>query len=395
MDLMTLYNRQVTWLKKVKEYQEKGIQLYVPFPKRYGRLKTFYPGLMKGENIIITANSGIGKSKFIKDFFINIPIEYALRQKGKIKLKIFFNNLEDSDSQVVTGFISKEIYKQSQHTKIRTYFELNGYKGDITEGLLKEIEDTKDYIEKISPFVEFINIKNPYGIYQEIRAYMAKNGKFFTVKKVGKEEIKEKEVFPYTIINDEVIWNKEVRWHIFEYNDPSLFVILVNDRLGKMSTEKGKTKYETILHWTDTYCGDLLCNKFGVIVANVQQQSSDKERIETNFKGKTIEQKLEPSLDGLANVKQTQQAATLVIGIFAPVRYKIEEHAKDEKGQFYDIRILKDYYRSWHLLKTRNGVGVGSIFPMFFNGAIDRYQDMPKLGSEELNKLYEYVKKVL
>ena len=399
MDLVTLYNRQIQWLKLVKSYQDRGISLYIPFNKRYSRLRKYYPGWMRGENILITANSGIGKSKFIKDLLIDTPIGYVKRNP-ELNVKIFWNNLEDSGSQVITGFISKEIYRQSAGKKRKTFFELNGYKGRVDDQFLEDIANTEEYIKSINPYVDFMGIKNPYGIYKKVRAYLATRGKFYTLKKVNNVEVKDKEVVPYKIdSNGNVVWinnnGKTIRWDTYEPNDPTLFVFLINDRLWKMSAEKGKSKYDTILYWMDHYCADMLCNKFGVICCNVQQQASDKEKIETNFKGKTLEQKLHPSLDGLANVKQTQQSVTFAMGIFAPVRYNIENHGSDGKGNSYNIRYLQDYYRSLHLLKTRNGVGVSKIFPMYFDGAIDRYSDMPELGSPALEKLYQKTKSLI
>jgi len=79
---------------------------------------------------------------------------------------------------------------------------------------------------------------------------------------------------------------------------------------------------------------------YKTVVINVQQQAADKENLEFNFKGNTIEQKLEPSLDGLANNKEIARDCDLVISLFAPHRYAIKEHRK------YDITIMKDYYRS-------------------------------------------------
>ena len=128
--------------------------------------------------------------------------------------------------------------------------------------------------------------------------------------------------------------------------------------------------------------------KLGWITALVQQQVSSKEAIEVNMRGDTVEQKLEPSLDGLAFVKTTQQAATIVLGIFAPNRYKIPNH------HGYDITKLDDFYRTIHLLKHRNGVS-SKTFPMFFDGSDETFKDLPKVNStSKMQKVYDRIEKI-
>jgi hypothetical protein len=126
-------------------------------------------------------------------------------------------------------------------------------------------------------------------------------------------------------------------------------------------------------------------DKFGFIPVVIQQQASDKERIEINYKGETIEQKLEPSMDGLGDNKTTQRDANVILGLFAPDRYKISQH------DGYDISMFRDKYRSMTLLKDREGVANKKL-PLFFNGAVDFFKELPKADDVEgIKKVYKYI----
>lgn len=126
-------------------------------------------------------------------------------------------------------------------------------------------------------------------------------------------------------------------------------------------------------------------DKFGFIPVNVQQQASAKEQVEYNYKGKSIEEKLEPSLDGLGDNKTTQRDANVVLGLFAPDRYSIAEH------NGYDISFFRDRYRSMTILKDRDGVSNRKL-PLFFNGAVDFFKELPRADDAEgIRRVYEYV----
>lgn len=129
-----------------------------------------------------------------------------------------------------------------------------------------------------------------------------------------------------------------------------------------------------------------LKNLFGCIPVIVQQQNSKKEEQKYTSSGSSIEEKLEPSLDALADCTTTQREATVAFGIFAPNRYDITEH------NGYDITILKDHYRSLSLLKQRDDRANVKL-PLFFQGESDYFNEMPRIDEKDkLNKVYEYAK---
>jgi hypothetical protein len=104
------------------------------------------------------------------------------------------------------------------------------------------------------------------------------------------------------------------------------------------------TQWQTISKYSNKYCLHFR-DKFGFTVVNIQQQASDKEQVEYNYKGVSIEEKLEPSLDGLGDNKTTQRDANIIFGLFAPNRYNISRH------NGYETSFFKDKYRSLSILK--------------------------------------------
>ena len=158
----------------------------------------------------------------------------------------------------------------------------------------------------------------------------------------------------------------------------------MTDHYGLFENESGLTQWQTISKWSSEYCLHIR-DKFNFIPVGVQQQAADKERVETNYKGDTIEQKLEPSLDGLGDNKTTARDANVIIGLFDPNRYSIREH------NGYDISRFKDRYRSVNLLKDRDGVSNKKL-PLFFNGAVDFFKELPKSDDMDgMRKVYEYI----
>jgi len=54
---MSLFKEVLTTIEKNKKDIEKGVKNYIPLP--FPRLKKFIPGIMRGVQYLISANSGI------------------------------------------------------------------------------------------------------------------------------------------------------------------------------------------------------------------------------------------------------------------------------------------------------------------------------------------------
>jgi hypothetical protein len=138
----------------------------------------------------------------------------------------------------------------------------------------------------------------------------------------------------------------------------------------ELADGKMLTQHQAMSKLSSDYCLTFR-DKFGFTPVVVQQLAMDKENVETNFQGKTIEQKLEPSLNALGDNKTIGRDYNVVLGLFNPERYGIINH------NGYDLNPLKSRYRSLSILKDREGVADKKV-PLFFNGAVDFFKELPR-----------------
>lgn len=90
-------------------------------------------------------------------------------------------------------------------------------------------------------------------------------------------------------------------------------------------------------------------------------------------------------MEGLGDSKVTGRDYNLVIGLFSPYRYKIEEHSG------YNIKKLKNFYRSINIIKNRDGLADFKV-PIFFDGATNYFQELPKSDDiEGMQRVYNYI----
>jgi len=332
--------------KEAKE-QGKVNSISPPFP----RLAERFPGFEKGKYWIITASSGIGKTKFTK-FFTIASIYNFIKLNPSIKVKIFYFALEETIDEFWMSFVSAMLYEKYNIELSTAQLKSLG-KFTLSEDHLDKIQECKSFINELSEFVVVRDhIHNPFGIYKEVRDYfeLPENGTY--------------------IKND--------LGHITGYNSSEdTHVFVITDHVGLLTAEKGLSQRESLGFFSQEYCLKGFCKRFNCTVVNIQQQAAESERLEF-FKGETLEQKVEPSLTGLANNKEIQREADLILGLFAPARYKLSIH----RG--YDIEKLKDKYRSLIFLKDRNYGLNGAYIGLYFNGATNYFEELPP--AEEFKK---------
>ena len=71
---------------------------------------SLYPGIVKGIMYKVTAGSGVGKTQLAKALFVFAPLNY-LRQNpdSKIKIKIFYFALEESEEEFIDTLICNQL----------------------------------------------------------------------------------------------------------------------------------------------------------------------------------------------------------------------------------------------------------------------------------------------
>jgi hypothetical protein len=218
-----------------------------------------------------------------------------------------------------------------------------------TEKMTKDEHDLflmyEDYMGNMGETITIIDgPENAVGIAKELKAHALQNGRI--------EQVDE--------------YNK-----IYVPNDPSEITIVVIDHIGLLKTTKDQTtKKAAIDKMSDElrYARDF----YGYTPVAVSQFNRD---ISNPIRIKNGD--VEPQLEDFADSSQTQNDADVVLALFDPLRYKVD----DPSG--YSINKLKDqfgakYFRSLRLIKNSYGeddvrVGLG------FMGQIGMFKELKKM----------------
>jgi len=327
--------------------------------------------IIKGVQYIITANTGVGKTQLAKALFVNQPYKFIKENPNSgIKLKILYFALEESKQEFMLTLIANRL--QEKYGITTSVLDLMSYKDNsVSESILEKIKETKEYFEELSEVLEvYDHISNPFGIYKTIRDYARANGKFF---------------FKGNEVNIEV---PGIMYDQYVPNNPDEYVITMIDHGGLLQTENTSdtnTLHGALSKLSAEYLRKNVSKHFNYIPVLIMQQAAEKEKLQFTLKGESVEQKLEPSLDGIANNKEVGRDALVVFGLFAPDRYKISNYLG------YNIEILGDHFRSLHLLKNRRGLP-NLKKGLFFDGATNVFKELPNSNSEEMGRIYSLFK---
>jgi hypothetical protein len=368
-----LFDQLIEHIEERQERAASGKLNCIPTP--FDRLATFFPGIEKGTLAICTASSGVGKSKYAKFFYVYNVYKFIKENPDcGVKVEIFYFALEESKKKFELGLLSKWLFDTyNLRVSIKELQSIGKPGIYLPQEILDKIKEAKEYFTDFFRYVTVIDdVKNPTGFYKILEAHMLTRGTW-----TMKDAIRDGKTVQ---IRDKFI-----------YHDPELYVIGIVDHVSLMHTEKENgvmmNQWQTMSKWSANYCIDLR-DDYDMVMVNVQQQESSKEKKQFTMRGSSIDEKLEPSLDGLANNKETQRDADIVIGLFAPDRYQIESY------EGYDIRQFQDHFRMLLFLKTRDGES-NIRTPLFFDGLTGNFRELPlPKDTDGMKKVYEYLEQL-
>ena len=374
MDFKSIYDKLVI----NKQNHDSGYYNCIPF-MGMERLEMYLPGIEQSTYYLLAAASGVGKSKLARYLFIHNPIVFLENNPDSgIELDILYFSLEESKEKILLAEISKYLFtKYSLTLSIKQLASVGRY-NVISAADLEKVKEAEAHVKKFLDRVTiYDSVRNATGIYKTVRNFAMTVGTYYD--KEGKP-LTSTEVMQVTGGVGETY--KKVSY--YKLHNPKHYVIVMTDHLGLLQPENGETLWQTMGKMSSSYNLHFR-DKFGFIPVVIQQLAADKERVESNFQGKTIEDKLEPSLDSLGDNKTTARDVNVALGLFDPARYKIDNH------NGYDITRLKDRYRSMNIMKSRDGIANKKL-PLFFNGAVDFFKEMPRTDNiDGMNRVFEYV----
>jgi replicative DNA helicase len=311
-------------------------------PMGFNRLNR-YIGIRKSMYTLIGGLTGSGKTSFVDDAYVLNPFDWYISQKSpKIKLRIIYRSMERSKTYKLAKWVSRKIFLDQGI--IVPVPKLLGW----TDKMTKDEHDLflmyEDYMGNMNETITIIDgPENAVGIAKELKAHALENG----------------------VIEQVDQYNK-----VYVPNNENEITIVVIDHIGLLKTTQAQpNKKSAIDKMSDElrYARDFY-GYTPVVVSQFNRDISNPLRIKNGD--------VEPQLEDFADSSSTQNDADVVLALFDPMRYKVE----DPSG--YDLNKLRDdygakYFRSLRLIKNSYGeddirIGLG------FLGQIGMFKELPK-----------------
>lgn len=364
---MELYQRTLEGLKDRRtNILEGGIN---SIPTSFTRFSDDFLGVEQGTYYCVTSTTKGGKSQFASYTFIYNPIIYAFYNRDKVKVKVFYFILEETPERVMQRFMSYILFHISKGKVRVSPKDLRSSKNDrpVDEEVLLLLESPQ-YAELFNFFQDsiiFSTTANPTGIYKECKAYAEEHGKVTTKKAVYKGELGE--------------LNETTAFDHYIPNDPKEYKIVFIDHIGLVDTERGMSLKQSMDKLSE-YLSKYLRNRYGFSPVVIQQQSFGNESNDNFVSGK-----IRPSVQGLGDSKYIGRDCNILLGLFSPFKFELEEY----KG--YDITKFRDNIRFLEVLVNRDGE-MGGLCALFFDGAVCDFNELP-LPSDKNNiaRVYSYI----
>lgn len=340
-------------------------------PSPFKRFGTDFVGIEQSCYYTITSFTKGGKSQFASYTFIYKPLMFCYYTKVDIDIKILYFPLEETPERILQRFISWLLFDFSEG-KIRiSPRDLRSTIKAVPQEILDiirsdEVQDIIRYFEEHVIFPD--EACNPTGIYKYCVKYAEEHGKVY--RKTGKYKdelgiIQEREVFDR-----------------YEQDNPNEYRLIMIDTINLIDTEKGMTLKQSVDKLSE-YCAKYLRNRYHYSPVVIQQQAFEQEGNEAFKIGK-----VRPSVAGLGDSKYTSRDSNVVLGLFSPFRFALREY------EGYDISKFKDNIRFLEVIVNRDGE-MGGLCPLFFDGAVCRFEELPKPSDKEnIQKVYQYLNKL-
>lgn len=358
-------------LKNIEERRNRILQgKYNCIPLPFPRFRQIFPGIEQGKYVIVTANQKIGKSKFVDKMFI-YDIIFFIKEHPELKVKVLYFTLEMSKQEKYCEYLSHLLFRLDGLNVSTTDLKSTDKENPITQEIL-DLLQTEKYQEYIKLYentvIYFEDIKNPTGINKICREYAEKHGHY---NYIDYETTDERGIEVTKKMLDPI--------NPYEQDDPDEYRVIIQDNAANLTTESGLDLRETINKMSKYNI--LLRKQLNYIIVLVQHQAQSQEGIE-NLKL----DRMKPTTDGLADCKVTSRDANIIIGLYSPFKYGKREF------NGYDITRLKNYCRFMEILEDRDYGANGNICPLFFNGAVSQFEELPlPTDKEQLDLVYSYI----
>ena len=352
-------------LEKRRENVLKGGVNCIPFP--FKRFRSEVPGVEQGQYIVITAAQKSGKSQIANFLYVFNVLDYAFLNPNRCSVHIIYFSLEEAIQRVIERYMSYLLYKLDGIHIAPADLRSTSTDFPVDKKVL-DLLKSKKYQERLKFFEKCVEFDtentNPTGILRVCEAYAKSVGKYESHKqKSNSGSGKDVEVFDS-----------------YQQNDPNHYKIVVVDHIGLVDKEQGfKTK--DAIDKASEYFVKYLRNRYNYTCVVIQQQASEAEGLEA-IKAK----RMVPSAATVGDSKYTMRDCDIAFGLFDPSKFGLKEYMgytiQDESGLG-----LRTNARFLNVIANRNGE-MGGICPLFFDGAVCYFEELPKPKDVEIENFY-------
>lgn len=334
-----------------------------------------YVGIRRQVYYLIGGFTGSGKTTVVDDAFVLNPIEWFLHDKHRdkdIDLKILYWSMERSKDYKVARWLSRTIFLAEQVIiPIDTIMGWSEIPTIEQQRLIdKHLPTVNEMLEKVVTIFE--GPTNPTGVYKELQRFSRARGheeEVIVIRKDGSEYEKK----------------------IYIPNNPNEIVLLIVDTINLTKPEKREDKtmmtpkeaidkMSEYLRWGRDYLG-----YSPVPISQFNREISNPIRLKNGD--------VQPQLEDFAGTSSTQNDAEVVIALFDPMRYKVEDIYGYQLGKLKEGRDDKypgsKKYRQLSILKNSYGaddVGVG----LAYQPQVGLFKELP-FAKDMTDDIYEQV----
>jgi len=346
--------------KETLEYiEEVRNKEYVGVPFNMGTFDEVFPYIEPSRQILIFANTGIGKTQYCIRKFLIEPFLFHLKTGYKVHITYAAIEMRRVD-------IMAQVMSYFYYLKHDVRLPKEAFLRKPNSALMKQLYELHDDYYKFNEIVDITSeYKHPTGLYKYLKNKALANG-----------EIKKIDQFKS------------------EYeNKTGVHQIAIIDTINSMKVEANHTRTSNIDLFSGTYSKELV-DYYGYSSVILQQADKGSEVNSFNFKGNRIEYQTMPSRGSLAYSKHTPDDANIVMSLYSPFAYNIKAYPfeSEKKTDLYDITKWENSFRTLTISKNRDGTAPAEC-SMYFDGRIAEFIQLPKAA--EFHKNPELYRKYL
>lgn len=338
---MRLFDRVLSGIEVSRDRNHNSISFSDIFP----RLSNYIPGVQKGKYYCITGSPGSGKTQFTDFAFMYHPLDF----ESDIRPDITYFSFEISKEAKIRKGICKRLFEKYG---VAISPNILGSIGELrlSTEILDKVKECADYFYRLEEFVKFYDEPlTPSKIAQIMERKFAEEGKV-------ESKLIEGPTGPIRVPDKYIQTN------------PNKYPIFIFDHVRLISNEPGQSLHQSLSTFSSNNVH--FRNKYDAIIVNVHQQSTEGAVEQFNQKGSSITSKVEPQLSLLGDNRTLSQDYDIVLGMFSPFRYEIDQYRGYKTDKF------QDRCRFVNVLKNREGEPDKWI-GLYFNGMTNYFEELP------------------